>query len=170
MISFAITCHNETDSLEKLIKQILKYKRDKDELVILDDYSDKPTMDILYKYCQYDNVEYHQHALNKDFAGQKNYLKSLCRGTHVVAADADEYAHESLMENVHYIIEQNPDVEIIWVPRINTVEGLGLSHVKRWGWNISKLESQIDEKVMDDQSDEYQLLKQYNLIIEEKNV
>jgi hypothetical protein len=58
------------------------------------------------------------------------------------------------------------------VPRINIVEGIGLNHVEnKWGWNISKLDTQINEKELDlddpRDRDEYELLKKYNLIIEE---
>ena len=57
------------------------------------------------------------------------------------------------------------------VPRINTVNNLGLSNVQKWGWNINKLENYISEKEFDlndpQDKDEYELLKKYNLIIEE---
>ena len=32
--------HNETDTLEKLLKFLVKWKQPQDEIVILDDYSD----------------------------------------------------------------------------------------------------------------------------------
>jgi len=57
------------------------------------------------------------------------------------------------------------------VPRINTVEGITQEHINKWGWQISKLESMVEEKEFDLDNpkdlDEYNLLKEYNLIIEE---
>jgi hypothetical protein len=32
----------------------------------------------------------------------------------------------------------NPDVDLIFVPRINTVQGLTDEHIKKWGWNINE--------------------------------
>ena len=39
-ISYSILTHNETTTLEKLLKFLIKYKQPQDEIVILDDYSD----------------------------------------------------------------------------------------------------------------------------------
>ena len=39
-ISYSMLVHNETDTLEKLLKFLVKWKNDDDEIVILDDYSD----------------------------------------------------------------------------------------------------------------------------------
>ena len=36
-ISYSILTHNETDSLEKLLKFLVKWKQPEDEIVILDD-------------------------------------------------------------------------------------------------------------------------------------
>jgi len=75
---------------------------------------------------------------------------------------------EFFMEHIHSVLERNP-VDLVFVPRINTVDGISLAHVETWGWNISKLETQMGEKVMDTESGEYKLLKHYDFIIEELN-
>jgi hypothetical protein len=58
------------------------------------------------------------------------------------------------------------------VPRINTVENIGLSHIDIWKWNITKNENYTTEKELDLDNpkdlDHYNLLKKYNLIIEEE--
>jgi hypothetical protein len=63
---------------------------------------------------------------------------------------------------------------VFLIPRINTVEGLTQAHIDKWRWNISKLESQIGEKELNlnnpQDLDEYNLLKKYNLIIEENEI
>ena len=35
------------------------------------------------------------------------------------------------------ILEIN-DVDLIWLPRVNTVKGLTEEHIKKWGWNVSE--------------------------------
>ena len=32
------------------------------------------------------------------------------------------------------------NVDIVFVPRINTVEGLTQSHIQKWGWNVNEKE------------------------------
>ena len=39
-ISYSMLVHNETNTLEKLLEFLVKYKQTQDEIVILDDYSD----------------------------------------------------------------------------------------------------------------------------------
>jgi hypothetical protein len=34
------------------------------------------------------------------------------------------------------IIEANPEVDLYYVPRINTVDGLTQEHIQKWGWRV----------------------------------
>ena len=38
-ISYSMLVHNETDTLEKLLEFLVKFKQPQDEIVVLDDYS-----------------------------------------------------------------------------------------------------------------------------------
>jgi hypothetical protein len=76
-------------------------------------------------------------ALNKDFAQFKNNLNSQCSGNYIFQIDADEIPHEYLIQNLHTLLELNPDVDLYRVPRINTVEGLTPEHIQKWGWNVN---------------------------------
>ena len=75
--------------------------------------------------------------LNNDFAGQKNYLTSLCTGDYIFQIDADELPSTFLMHNLSTILESNPGLEVYLVPRINTVEGLTPEHIAKWNWNVN---------------------------------
>ena len=80
-ISYSILTHNETTTLEKLLKFLVKYKQPQDEIVILDDYSDnEKTKAILDFYVSTENIVFEQRNLLQDFASQKNYLKNMCSG------------------------------------------------------------------------------------------
>ena len=58
-ISYSILTHNETDSLQKLLDFLLKWKDDEDEIVILDDYSDnEKTIEILDVYSSMYEMKY----------------------------------------------------------------------------------------------------------------
>ena len=137
-ISYSLLVHNETDTLEKLLGFLVKYKQPQDEIVILDDYSDdEKTKQILDFYVSTENIVFEQRNLVGDFATQKNYLKGMCSGDYSFNLDADEMITHWFMKDIHEILEGN-EVDLIFVPRINTVEGITEQHVRSWGWSINE--------------------------------
>jgi len=137
-ISYSILVHNETDSLEKLLQSLMSHKQSQDEIVILDDYSDnKKTKSILDFYTSTENIVFEQRNLLGDFASQKNYLKSMCSGDYSFNLDADEMITHWFMKDVHEILEGN-EVDLIFVPRINTVDGLTEQHIRAWHWQVNE--------------------------------
>ena len=138
-ISYSILTHNETDSLLKLIEFIVKHKDEEDEIVILDDYSDnEKTTEILDSVVSIYEIKFESRHLLKDYAGQKNYLKNLCKGDYIINIDADELPNKWLMKNIKSILEANPTIDLYWIPRVNTVEGLTQSHIQKWGWQVNE--------------------------------
>jgi len=137
-ISYSVMTHNETDSLSKLIEFLIKHKDSEDEIVILDDFSDNPkTKEILDIMCSMHSIRFEQRALNKDYGEQKNYLTGMCEGSYIVNIDADELPHKRLMENIKPILESNTTIDLYWVPRVNTVDGLTQEHINKWGWRVN---------------------------------
>ena len=138
-ISYSILTHNETDSLLELIHFIMEHKDKEDEIVILDDYSDnEKTKEILDTMCSIHEIKFEQRHLLKDYGDQKNYLKRMCTGDYIFNLDADELPHKSLMMNVKLILESNPTIDLYWVPRVNTVEGLTQEHIDKWRWQVNE--------------------------------
>ena len=130
--------HNETDTLEKLLEFLVKYKQPQDEIVILDDYSDdEKTKIILDYYSSAEGVVLKQRNLLGDFATQKNYLKNMCSGDYSFNLDADEIVTHWFMKDIHEILNGN-EVDLIFVPRINTVEGITEQHIRGWGWQVNE--------------------------------
>ena len=140
-ISYSILTHNETDSLLELIEFIAKHKDEEDEIVILDDYSDnKKTTDILDSVVSIYEIKFESRHLMKDYGEQKNYLKNMCSGDYIFNLDADEKPHKNLITNIKSILESNPTIDLYWIPRVNTVEGLTLPHIRKWGWKVNEKE------------------------------
>ena len=138
IISYSILTHNETESLEKLLQSLITYKQPQDEIVVLDDYSDDAkTEAILDYYSSAEGVIFEQRNLVGDYGTQKNYLKSMCSGDYSFNLDADEMVSHWFMKDIHEILEGN-EVDLIFVPRINTVEGITEQHVRSWGWSINE--------------------------------
>jgi glycosyltransferase involved in cell wall biosynthesis len=75
--------------------------------------------------------------LNKDFASFKNNLKEHCSKDYIFQIDADEIPHEALIEYLPQVLETNP-VDVVFVPRVNTVEGITDHHVFKWGWRVNE--------------------------------
>ena len=138
-ISYSMLVHNETNTLEKLLKFLVKWKQPQDEIVILDDYSDdEKTKQILDFYVSAHDIVYEQRNLLGDFASQKNYLKNMGSGDYSFNLDADEMISLWLIKNIHEIIEANEGIDLIYLPRINTVEGLTQQHIQTWGWQVNQ--------------------------------
>jgi glycosyltransferase involved in cell wall biosynthesis len=137
-ISYAITVHNEIDELTKLLNFLQVYIRTEDEIVIQYDETSVTQevmeyLDIMKEIHKYTVVGF---PLNKDFASYKNNLKANCTKDYIFQIDADEIPHEYLIELLPQVLDDNP-VDIVFVPRVNTVDGLTQEHIQKWGWRVN---------------------------------
>ena len=140
-ISYGITVHNEADELNKLL-EILIHKTDvEDEIVICDDFSDEDTQFVIRSWAQqygHDKViKVYKRHLQGDFASQKNSIIDNSVGDYIFHIDADEYPHEVLLRDIKQVLEMN-EVDLVWVPRVNTVEGITQEHMNQWGWKTTE--------------------------------
>jgi glycosyltransferase involved in cell wall biosynthesis len=133
-ISFAITVHNEHAELDRLLKQLDSFIQTDDEVLIqLDTTSTDKVKSVVDKY-DFQSITF---GLNNDFASFKNNLKSKCIKDWIFFIDADEYLSDNLKNNIHSVLEMNKGlVDVIALPRINTVEGLTRSHIDKWRWFV----------------------------------
>ena len=140
-ISYGITVYNEADELNKLL-EILIHKTDaEDEIVICVDGDDDGVRFVLdswtQQYAHAKMIKVYQRKLDKDFAAHKNSVIENSTGDYIFHIDADEYPHENLLLNLKTILEVN-DVDLIWIPRVNTVDGMKAEHIQRWGWRVNE--------------------------------
>ena len=135
-ISFAITACNEHIELDRLLKQLTNNIKKGDEIVVqLDITATQEVKDVVSKYKLINYI----HPLNNDFATFKNNLKSICVNEWIFFIDADEHLSDDLLNNVHEILDANKGiVDVISVPRINTVEGLTRDHIDKWRWFVDE--------------------------------
>lgn len=149
-ISYLVTCHNETTTLSKLIYKIGVNKPDWAEIVIIDDFSDNPeTVNLLKEFDSPSQGWFvYQHAFNNDYSAHKNFGNSKCQGEWIFQLDADELPPETLLgDNLRSIIESNPDMELICVPRINDQRGVTKEDAEEFGWRLVYLPEYEDGKV-----------------------
>ena len=139
-LSYAITVKDEFLEIQRLLRSLLTLKQPQDEIVVLWDSKNGDPM--IETYLRKMNVEkslflWYPYEFDGHFADLKNELTKHCSGDYIFQIDADEYPHETLMDNIHEILEAN-DVDVILVPRVNTVEGLTQDHIQKWRWNVNE--------------------------------
>lgn len=137
-ISYAIPVCNEHVEIQRLVSFLLKHKQSNDEIVIMFDSKNgsKAVEEYLRSHSVNAEFQWHPNEFDGHFGNMKNKLNSLCSGDYIFQIDADELPDIGLMENIHGILELN-DVDVILVPRVNTVAGLTDEHIQKWGWNVN---------------------------------
>jgi len=138
-LSYAITACNEVEETIRLVGQLLNYKEENSEIVVLLDTPKAPTelVEYLELFANDDKITLIESEFTNDFAQWKNLLNSQCKGEWIFQLDADEYLEPDLIVNLEDILSGNVDKDLIVVPRINTVEGLTDTHIQKWGWNVN---------------------------------
>jgi glycosyltransferase involved in cell wall biosynthesis len=139
-LSYAITACNEVEETIRLVNQLLNYKGESSEIVVLLDTPKAPVelLEYLELQANADYINLIESEFDNDFAQWKNLLNSQCKGEWIFQLDADEYLTPDLIVNLEDILETNIDKDLIVVPRINTVEGLTEAHIQKWGWNVNE--------------------------------
>jgi glycosyltransferase involved in cell wall biosynthesis len=134
-ISFAITACNEHIELDRLLRQLAKNIKKGDEIVVQLDVTATPEVkEVVDNFSTIKQISF---ALNNDFATFKNNLKSYCTNEWIFFIDADEYLSDGLIDSIHEILNANKGiVDVISVPRINTVNGLTREHIDKWRWFV----------------------------------
>ena len=138
-ITYAVTVCNEFIEIQRLVHHLLKNKRVQDDVVILyDSKNGNPDIEtFLRSHSVNGEFMWHKGEFEGHFADWKNKLNMLCTGDYIFQIDADEIPTKTLLEYLPDIIEGNPTVDVLLVPRINTVEGLTDKHIQQWGWNVN---------------------------------
>lgn len=140
-VTYAITVCNELKEITKLIDYLQPKIKSEDEILI--QYDEDSATDAVKQYLAivsqlHKSIKVISFPLAGDFASYKNNLKNHANGIFIFQVDADEIPNEYLVENIHQLLEYNKDVDLFFVPRINTVEGLTDMHVKKWGWKLNE--------------------------------
>jgi len=148
-ISYAITACNEYIELEKLLRFLKRNIREEDEVIIqLDSIN---TTNEVQEVCNLftgfnhktelvdsiTNSKSYQFPLNNDFATFKNELFKQSTGDYIFSIDADEIPHIDLIKSLPLILEQNSEIDVFFVPRVNTVKDITPEHITKWGWNVN---------------------------------
>ena len=140
-ISYGITVHNEHEELNKLLEVLVHKTDSEDEIVICIDGNDEKVQEVITSWVQQygsnkDIIVYNR-KLDGNFAEHKNSVIEKSTGDYIFHIYADEYPHEVLLQQLKKILEIN-DVDLIWIPRVNTIDGMTEEHIKKWGWRVTE--------------------------------
>lgn len=139
-VSYLVTVHNEDITLRNLLTrltQCIETTQCKDEIVILDDFSDNlKTKEVLSEFTNKPYIRVFQHALDKNYGAHKNFGNEKCANDWIFQIDGDELPSEVLLANLSFIIETNPTIELFIVPRINDFKGVTPEIARQWGWRL----------------------------------
>ena len=133
-ISYAVTVCNELVEIQRLLPFLIKSKRKQDEVVVFYDTNNgtKEVEDYLKSLKDIRKIGYH---FDGHFANMKNALTESCLGDYIFQIDADEMPNWYLIQYLPVLLEAN-NVEVLRVPRVNTVKGLTQDHIQKWGWIV----------------------------------
>jgi len=140
-ISYAITVCNELEEIKRLVPFLIQHKRPEDEIAILYDEKNgnQEVLEFLIPFNNTQNVRtYKSIEWDNNFANWKNKLNEYCNGDYIYQIDADEMISEYMIKNLHEILSMNPEVDLVFVPRINTVNGLTQEHIQKWRWSVNE--------------------------------
>ena len=136
-ISYGITVHDEEKELERLLSKLLVGIDDEDEVVICVDGHHEGVKEVIKLYSIDSRVIHYDRKLDGNFADHKNSVIEKSSGDYIFHIDADEYPHEILLQQLKQILEIN-DVDLIWIPRVNTIDGMTQQHIDKWGWRVTE--------------------------------
>ena len=140
-VTYAITVCNEINEITTLVNFLHPRIQSEDEILI--QYDEGGVTDDVRGYLRiindlHDNINVIGFPLNKDFASYKNNLKNHAKGIFIFQIDADELPNEYLITNMHDLLQANLDIDLFFVPRVNTVKGLTNEHIQKWRWNVDE--------------------------------
>ena len=137
-ISYGITVHNEAEELQKLLEVLNKNIDKEDEIVVCVDGDDEKVEAVLGEYLSENKAIVYKRKLDGNFSDQKNSVIEKSTGDYIFHIDADEYPNETLIQQLKQILEMNDGVDLIWIPRVNTIDGMKEEHIQKWGWRVSE--------------------------------
>lgn len=141
MISYTTSAFNEDRELDKLLNMFSKQISNQDEVIVQLD-SERATDNVRMVCSSYlekiPNIKVIEFPLHNDFASFKNNIVNHCSKEWIFNIDADELPAKNLFGFISDLLKSNKSIEMFWVARWNTVDGIQDHHIKKWGWRYDE--------------------------------
>lgn len=143
-ISFCLTVADEEKEFRKLYETLRINKRDEDNILVLVDETKCPKHSDFHEFLMDLHKARYIKLISGNFQGNFSEWKNQLREHPMVKdwlvfLDADELLPPQLIDDLPLILELNPDVDVIGLPRQNFTEGITPEDVKKWGWTLDEL-------------------------------
>lgn len=137
MIHFVITYSGETEVYNLLESLLPQLNRESHHVWFLCDrykVNMDVTSNILNTAMVHVNAGIKLNELNNDFAQHRNSIHDgIEDGQYIVQLDSDETVSIGFVEACENIVSTGL-VDVAFIPRVNTVEGITQAHIDKWGW------------------------------------
>ena len=139
VFNIAITVCDEHEYLERLLFCLegIRLNMSFDIDIFIQADSNKVTSQVRDVVERYKSVisNYIETPFEGDFAGFKNNLFDLCGPGYIYQLDADELPNQSQFLFLKDMVEKDPDIDLVYIPRINVVKGITQEDIKKWKWS-----------------------------------
>ncbi len=118
-LSYAIMTHNEELEFNLLMDSLEPFLIENSEVVVVDDFSNPCMVGAIKRR----HVNFFQRALNRNFAEQRNFTKSQCKGEFIFVLDPDESPAPHLLSRLPEILGQmeRENLDGCILPRFNKI-------------------------------------------------
>ena len=120
-VSVVILTKNEEDNILDCLETLKEF----DEVVVLDDYSEDRTEEVVKK-INLPFVKYFKRHLDNDFSAQRNYAFTKVKNDWVLFIDGDERVSAQLAKNISELTESN--INGFYIRRRDVMWGKELKH------------------------------------------
>jgi hypothetical protein len=141
-ISYCITVCDESEEIKRLMDHMVSHvDLKKHEIIILCDSgkTNKEVESICEEHAKQSNIFFVKDEFQNHFADWKNKFKEFSTGQYIFQIDADELPTEFMLTNLEFMLAQNPQIDLFWVPRENYVDGITEEHTIKWNMTVDTL-------------------------------
>jgi hypothetical protein len=142
-ITYAITCADEEKQFRKLYETLRINKRDEDNILVLVDENKCPKFSDFHEFLSDLHKARYIKLISGNFDGHfGNWKNRLLEHPMIqdwaIFLDADELLPPQLIDDLPVILELNPNVDVIGLPRQNFVKDITPEYIQKWGWRIDE--------------------------------
>lgn len=114
LISIIVPVYKVEKTLHYCIESILQQTYKNFEVILIDDGSPDKSGEICDKYAEKDERIKVIHKENEGVSSARNTGFDNAKGEYIVCVDSDDYVNESYLQDFIDVLEQHPDVQMLW--------------------------------------------------------
>ncbi|MCU7835974.1 MAG: glycosyltransferase [gamma proteobacterium symbiont of Taylorina sp.] len=113
-LSIIIPCHNQEKYIARTLDSVVKQNFLNWECVIIDDGSNDHSKNIIKDYVNKDKRVKYYYQVNKGVSSARNYGINLSSGEYLLFLDADDIISQFMCEKFIQLLEQKPNIDIVY--------------------------------------------------------